>query len=103
MDDLKDDVKFQLMSRELKNKERKLDDTTVMLEFDKQFNTCWNDITYRKKVIPGKDFFSKMNQWLNNEFKLSLSISYILNSLFKEEIDEEIRLAVEDFIKLSES
>lgn len=104
MDELKEEVQSQLMSRKVKNKpDKKIDDATVICEFLKEFNIAWNDINYRKKVIPGKDFFSSMNQWLSNEFKISLSISYILNSLSKEEIDQEILQAILDFIELSES
>ena len=103
MEELKVEVQSQMMARIVKNKPNKeIDDATVICEFIKEFSASWNDINYRKKVIPGKDFFSSMNRWLNNEFQISLSISYILNSLFKEELDEEIPHTLTDFIKLAE-
>jgi hypothetical protein len=58
MGGLKEEVQSQLMSRHLRDKTKKIDDATVMLEFLRDFNLSWCDINYRKKVIPGKDFFS---------------------------------------------
>lgn len=79
------------------------DISAVTIKTLEEFEISWSDIEYRKKVIPGKDYFSRMNRWLNEKYKISISLAKIKNSLLKEEIDTEIVYSINDFMTLIKS
>jgi hypothetical protein len=41
-----------------------------------------------------------MNDWLNKDFKIFISIDYALHSIESEELDPEIANTIKDFLKL---
>lgn len=82
---------------------KSLDASVITTQTLEEFERKWPDIEYRKKVIPGKDYFSNMNQWLTEKYKLSISLSNINKSLLKDEIDIEIVDAINDFMRLVKS
>jgi hypothetical protein len=95
----KNHVQGQIISKNIEYRSNRGEDasaitTRTLEEFDKN----WSKIEYRKKVVPGKDYFSRMNQWLTSEFKISLSLGIIRNSLLRDEIDKEIAETINDFI-----
>ena len=76
-DALKEEVKAQIIVRAVENRtDKEIDQYSVFAEASKEFDVSWNDIEFRKKVIPGKRFFSIMNDWLNRDYKTSISIGY---------------------------
>jgi hypothetical protein len=104
INDLKDDAKIQLVSYLIKNKQDKtVDESTIMKDFFIKFEDLWNDIDFRMNVISGKDFFSRLNRWLSDEYFISLSIHYVINHMLYEEIDLEIKTTINDFINLVEA
>jgi len=70
-----------------------------MVEFEKN----WGDMEFRKNIIPGKDFFSKLNAWLNSEYKIRISIRYALHSLLSDEIEPEIIDVIKSILELTHS
>ena len=100
IDKLKDEAKIQLLSYLIKNKQNKAEDeSTIMKNFFTKFDDLWINVDYRKNVIPGKEFFSNLSQWLTDQYHISLPIHYVINRLLYEEIDNEIVTAINDFIK----
>lgn len=97
-------VQGQIISKNIEYRSDRGEDPSVITTRTlEKFEANWNAIEYRKKVIPGKDYFSRMNQWLSSEYKLALSPGYIRNSLLKSEIDREIVSAINDFTELVNS
>lgn len=81
----------------------RVDDSSVIsTQTLNEFERNWANIEYRKRVIPGKDYFSKMNQWLNSEYKLSISLGNVKNSLLKDEIDSEIINIIHGFMEFAD-
>lgn len=66
----------------------------VMAEFDEN----WKNIEYRRNIIPGKDFFSSLNSWLNNEYHIAISVGSAINYLQAHEIDPEVHEVIDDFV-----
>jgi hypothetical protein len=99
-DVLKEEVKAQIVLRAVENRVNKeIDQYSAFAEASKEFDIDWSDIEFRKNVIPGKRFFSIMNDWLNRDYGISISIGYAINSLRADEIDLEISASINEFMK----
>lgn len=97
-------VQGQIISKNIGSRVDKSEDPSVITTRTlEDFEEKWGDIEYRKKVIPGKDYFSSMNKWLNNKYKISLSLGHIKKSILKAEIDKEIADTINDFMELANS
>ncbi len=73
----------------------------ILREFDDQ----WKNLEQRLKIIPGKDFLSRLNDFFQANYKVSLSETNIINSLPQNLIPSELRKLVEqidDFRQLRE-
>ncbi len=103
-DEMKNDVNAQMLGHRIKNPARKGEDpSTIAKTIIEELDEKWKDLSFRIKVISGKEFFSRMNHVLTKEYKVAVSTSYAAISLRKEEIDSEIYLALKQFIELLES
>ena len=103
-EEFKDNVQAQIINRKVEKREdRSIDKTTIMSEALKEFAKDWESIEYRLKVISGKEFFNKLNAWLNDEYNIAISIDYAFNFLQPEEIDSEIPDTINNFIQLVDS
>ena len=104
VEDFKDDVQAQIITRKADKREnRAVDKTTIVSEALKDFSENWVNIEYRLNVIPGKEFFNKLNSWLSDEYSIAISIDYAFNFLQPEEINSEIQVVINDFIQLVNS
>ena len=101
-DSLKEEVKAQIVQREVENRVDKKNNSqyTVHAQASKEFEDKWVDVEYKKKVIPGKRFFSLMNEWLNKTYNIFISIDFAIYSLKSEEIDSEIAVTIDEFTRL---
>ena len=68
-----------------------------------EFEDNWKDKDNRIKIISGKEFFSKLNTWLNSTYNISISVGYAINSLKADEIEPEIHDVINKFIELVNS
>lgn len=97
-------VQGQMISKNIEYRINKAEDPSIITTRTlDEFEDNWENIDFRKKIIPGKDYFAKINYWLNEEYKISLSFNFILKSLSEEEIDAEITGAIKDFMELVNS
>ena len=104
LEDFKDDVQAQIITRKAdKRKNRSVDKTTIVSEALREFSENWGNIEYRLNVIPGKEFFKKLNTWLSDEYRIAISIDYAFHFLQPEEINSEIQVVIDDFIQLVNS
>jgi hypothetical protein len=56
----------------------------------KDFERNWKSLEYRLKVVPGKLFLSSLNEFLQKNYKISITPTQIINHARKEEIDRDL-------------
>jgi predicted ATPase len=103
-----EDFKRQVLSQTITNRvgnrsDRSIDPSTITSQVLTEFKNGWQDIEFRRKVIPGKDFFAKLNAWLNNEYHITITVTHAINSLRSEETEPEVYNVINDFIQLVQS
>lgn len=100
-DILKEETKAQIILRIVENRpDKEIDPYSIFAQASKEFEANWIDMEYRKQVIPGKKFFSIMNDWLNKDYNISISIGHTINSIKSDEIDLEILSTINEFMEL---
>jgi energy-coupling factor transporter ATP-binding protein EcfA2 len=103
-EEFKEYVQAQIIARRIDAREDKaIDPANIISEVLEEFPKNWENVEYRRKVIPGKDFFNRLNAWLNDEYHIAISINYAFNFLQPDEIDTEITNTINDFIALINS
>jgi len=102
-DDYKTDVSSQLAAHKYKFTFRDgYDLATVIKSEQKQFDINWKDLNFRMKVIPGKEFISTLNNYLQSNFKISLTYTQICQNMRKSDLDMDILTLFEN-IKINAS
>jgi len=97
--DFKFRTQAQLQSHRLKYEKSlnpKIDDSTIIEKILGEFENEWNDLNSRLLILPGKDFLSSLNQYLQDNFKITITNSNILSSTKKEEVPSEIVTLIND-------
>ena len=102
-EELKNYVISQMIGRKFKMRYRSIDPSTIVSHILEEFNNNWQDIEFRIKVIPGKEFFARLNDWLSNEYNITISVGYAIKSLLPEEIEPEVQKVINDFIQMVNS
>lgn len=103
-EELKSHVISQVTAREIESRaKRGIDPSTVISKVYAEFEKKWENIEFRRNVIPGKEFFSKLNAWLNKEYSIRIPISHAMYSLLKEESDPEVSEVINGLIRLAKS
>lgn len=101
MESFKNEISANIINRRVQSRpDRKIDESTVTLEVLNELQNNWFDLEYRKSVIPGKNFFAKLNTWLNDVYHITIPVYYAFQSLETDEIDAEIRGVIEEFTGL---
>lgn len=83
----------QLQSHQLKFQKSlnpRMDESTIIESILNEFEVIWNNIETRLAIIPGKDFLSSLNLYLQTNFKTSISQANIINSIEKGMIPVEL-------------
>jgi predicted ATP-dependent endonuclease of OLD family len=101
---LRDDVFGQIAAKRLAHPESRSRDqsTTASLTFA-QFTRDWGDRRYRTQVIPGKEFFARVNRRLGDRYKVSISAGALIQSLRPQDVDPEIASVIDEFMNLVRS
>ena len=92
----------QLQSHRLKYEKSinpKIDDSTIIEKILGEFEIEWNNLNSRLLIIPGKEFLSSINQYLQDNYKITITNSNILSSTKKEEVPTEIINLIKDIEK----
>lgn len=104
--DLTDEFKLgtqaQLQSHQFRFKKSlnpKLDESTIIESILGDFETMWATLDTRLEIIPGKDFLSAINRKLQQDYKISLSQTNIINALDKTLIPDELKELIEKIDK----
>ena len=91
--EFKSDVLSQLSAHSLRYTKKKtpnIDDATILSAKLKEFETNWHDFNFITKVIPGKQFFTRLNEKLQNELKISITEAQIISRITKNEIAQDL-------------
>jgi hypothetical protein len=54
-------------------------------------------------VIPGKEFFARVNRRLGDRYKVSISAGALIQSLRPQDVDPEIASVIDEFMNLVRS
>ncbi len=100
-EDYKTDVSSQLAAHKYKFSYRDgFDLATVIKNEQIQFDIDWKDLNFRMKVIPGKEFISTLNNYLQSYYKISLTYTQICQNMKKCDLDIDL-LILFDNIKIN--
>jgi hypothetical protein len=68
-----------------------------------ELEACWNDVSGRFEVIPGKEAVSMFNQYLQSEYRVSVTPASIVDAMRAEEIPDEIKKLLQDISEFAVS
>jgi hypothetical protein len=81
----------------------RLDQATVTEAALNELQSCWNDRTSKLQVIPGKEALSMFNQYLQNEYGVSVTPTAIVDAMRVDEIPDEMRTLLGDIAGFARS
>ena len=96
--EFKHKTQAQLQSHQLKYEKSispKLNESTIIEKILKDFDEQWNDLPTRLKMVSGKEFLATLNTHLQNEYKITVTNTNIINSLLKDDISDELKTLLE--------
>lgn len=96
---MKNKISGQFISKRFtfeKAKSPGLDAATINQRLLEEFDDLWQELPRRLEIVPGKELLSKLNQYLQSKYKVTLSVSSIIAAMKQDEIPEEIRTLVID-------
>lgn len=73
-----------------KSSNPKLDKTTVIEKILSEFDLEWKTLEKRLQLIPGKDFLAELNTYLQNEHKVTITTTNIINAFQKKDVSTEL-------------
>lgn len=100
--EFKNKVQAQLQSHRLKFEKQfnpKLDNSTIIESSLTEFDDLWGDLSKRLKIIPGKEYLSNLNQYLQDNYGIAISYTNIINNINKTNFPEELKLLLMDIEK----
>jgi energy-coupling factor transporter ATP-binding protein EcfA2 len=95
----KNKVQAQLQSHRLKFEKQfnpKLDNSTIIESSLTEFDDLWGDLSKRLKIIPGKEYLSNLNQYLQDNYGITISYSNIINNINGTNFPEELKVLLMD-------
>lgn len=72
----------------------KLDESTIIESILNDFDMVWEKIESRFSIIPGKDFLSSLNKYLQKNYMVSISHANIINAMDKKSVPEELNILI---------
>ena len=74
----------------MKSKNPRIDDSTIIETILGEYEILWLVLNERLKIIHGKDFLSSLNTYLQKVYKITITNSYIINSISKDSVQGEL-------------
>ncbi len=105
-DTFKHRTQAQIQSHRLKFEKSlnpKMDESTIIEAILKEFETKWQELTEKLKIVPGKEFLSTLNTRLQKDHKITITPANIVSATQRPEIPSEIVdiiSKIEEFRKL---
>lgn len=82
---------------------KSIDNTTITSEILKKYSAKWKCIHERVKIVPGKDVLTRLNGYLQEKYKISITPTQIINNMKIDEIDLSIKELIEKINTFKES
>ncbi|MBI4850143.1 MAG: hypothetical protein HY808_16470 [Nitrospirae bacterium] len=104
---LKSKISGQFLSKRAeydKAKSPGLDLSTINQKLLEEFDELWTVLPKRLEIVPGKEILSQLNQYLQANYKVTLTALIIISAMKKDEAPEEIKTLIEnldEFRKMS--
>jgi len=103
---MKSEVFGQLSSRQrefFRRTNRTIDDdSAIMKEIHGQFEASWKSLSERLNIVPGKQVISSLNDYLQSNFSVSISVLGIADNFEQEDIADEMAGILRKFDGLCE-
>ena len=105
-DNIKEYVRSQYLAKRIRIEKIKtpgVDESNIYAIILKEFEDAWETLNGRLKIVPGKEVLSLLNQHLQEEYGISISIKFIIDCYSLNEIPEDIHnliISLEDFRKM---
>lgn len=93
-DEFKVGTQAQIQSHQLKyekSKNPKHDESTIIEKTLIEFDLLWKSFDKRVTILPGKDFLSKLNEYLQDKYKITITQANIVNGLTPALVPIEIK------------
>jgi energy-coupling factor transporter ATP-binding protein EcfA2 len=76
-----------------------LDPATITQRLLDEFEEIWSDWEQRRNVLPGKEFLSTLNRYLQEHYKVTLTPAAIIGAMQADEVSDEMRELIEGLDK----
>ncbi|PSR52674.1 hypothetical protein AHMF7605_03605 [Adhaeribacter arboris] len=106
-EDFKIKIQSQLQAKRIpyeKKLNKHLDDSTIFAKLLKDFEEKWKEVNHRFKIIPGKEFLSCLNEYLQKNYSITISQTNIINNISPSEFPKEMKellIKIDNFRKAS--
>ena len=93
-DSLKNDILAQYLKKQtpfLKAADKSIDDTNITSYLLNSFGEKWNDMPERLKLVPGKEVLARLNTYLQDKWKISVTATTIIEAMDVRDVPEEMR------------
>lgn len=101
-EEFKHSTQAQLQSHRFKFQRKinpQLDESNITETILRDFDDLWSTPEKRLKIIPGKEFFSKLNVHLQSNYKISITSANIINAIKKASVPQELVELIEEIDK----
>jgi AAA domain, putative AbiEii toxin, Type IV TA system len=98
-DDFKHKTQAQLQTHQFefeKSKDPKVQNSVIVEKILREFEMRWKDLEERFRILPGKDFISSLNKFLQNTYGISITYANIINFLRRDTIPGELKTLIEN-------
>lgn len=96
--EFKNRTQAQLQSHRIKFEKSvnpKLDESTIIEKILQDFDTTWSAFDQRLTIIPGKDFLSRLNTFLQENLKITITHANIINSMTPDMVPIELKQIID--------
>jgi energy-coupling factor transporter ATP-binding protein EcfA2 len=96
---MKNHISGQYLSKRTgyeKGKHPELDYATINKKLLDAFEAAWKNLKTRFEIVPGKELLSQLNGFLQEKYKVTLSVSSIVSAMKPEEVPDDIRTLMDD-------
>lgn len=81
----------QIIAHKLRIKTHR-DTSTTISDATCEFEESWKSLEFRFRTMPGKSFLSLLNDYLQREFKVTVTIHQIANAMHQGNLDADMKL-----------
>lgn len=89
-DEFKTRVQAQLL-KSSKAVNKRIDESTHLEGRLREFDESWTNLEGRLKIVPGKELISNLNQYLQENYVITISNTNIINNITLKEFPSEMR------------